>query len=915
MRDLEPGDPHRLGDHELVGVLGTGGFGRVFMARTPQGKRLAVKVTHPHLLRADPDFATRFAGVMGDLSRVRNLGAGRIVDWRADDVRPWYARRYVPGASLVEVLAAGGPLPHAALRIVAGVARGLAAMHDAELPHGGVTPGNVLLTVSTAQLVDGGLARVFGGSARSGGAAVPLTGPAFAPPEGGAEATLAADAYALGVLLILCVRGHLPEGPDPRDVLADVPTADLPDGVAQLAARLLDPVPESRATVAQVVAQLGRPGGELATHLPRAARRVISAHAEGIGQDEPPTGSDAALPHPPRAPAAMGPAGGAPALGAIPRTRQGTAVGQATAAVVPAAPATETGTSTTGPKPAGKRSAGAGSAAAGGRGRRTAGPTPDARERESGPRLVPEDGLAHDAGQLATARDAAADAARAGARGSGSSSRHDSAGDAVHDKSRGATRDGYGDAAADTARGAARDTADVVKGSATRDDARGSVGSSAHDSRDGEHRAHDGHGASGGPGHPAVATPGLSASPSPDQAAALGAQCLWTREVPGVQSLFMSDGLVFAGGDSLVALAPATGEPVWSKPGWRIVGEPRDGHVHVTQGTRLALLDAATGTERWRTDVAAARGLWARGTSRLARAERAFRLHAVFEPAAGVLAAIGGHTEIFGLDPATGELLWNRREPRRTAFTRDDAGAVYLSGDGREPMRALDPRTGELLWHDDAEDSIVTAVDRGWVLCARFRPGTAEVGSYVVRAAENGGLVHRDISPGDTAVLENGVLFVLGGGEFRALRPAQAAQLWSTPWSGGTAGLSLAVDSAEAYLRGEDRRVHAVDLADGSVRWTSDPIPARRPLDAVGGQLDRTLPVLADGPLVCVRSHSDSVLIVLDRADGRELWWWRAWYGTLTMVAPVVSGAFVYVVDGDRVRALTGRDTGEAGSA
>lgn len=805
MRDLEPGDPHRLGDHELVGVLGTGGFGRVFVARAPEGRRLAVKLIHPHLLRADPGFVTRFAGVMGDLSRVRNLGAGRIVQWNADDVRPWYARRYVPGASLVEVLAAAGPLPHAALRIVAGVARGLAAMHDAELPHGGVTPGNVLVTATTAQLVDGGLPRLFGEARVRGAPApvVPLAGPAFAPPEG-ADDTMAADVYALGLLLLLCVRGCLPDDPAALSGTVGGPggaAAGLPDGVAALAAKLLDPVPEARPSAAEVVAELGRPSGDLATYLPRSARRAISAHALTGGPEELSAASPAEV-----AAAESG------EVAAIPRARRG-----------------DSGLRVTGvPR---SREAAAAVAA-----------KPPATKRRSGKATAGEPGP--EPGQAA-----------------------------------GQTLGMTGTTAGTPATKAATKAATKPAGKSA--------------------------------GKPRTRTPGPVDPADPGSAAA---QCLWTREVHGVQSLFMDDGLVFAGGESLVALDPESGKPVWSKPGWRIVGEPRDGRVYVTQGTRIALLDTTTGGERWRTDVAAARGLWARGASRLVRAERAFRLHAVFEPAAGVIAAIGGHTEVFGLDPTTGELLWNRREPRRTAFTRDDAGAVYLSGDGREPMRALHPATGELLWSDDAEDSIVTAVDRGWVLCARFRPGTAEVGSYVVRAAETGELVHRDISPGDTAILEGGVLYVLGGGELRALRPGHAKQLWSVPWAGGTAGLSLAADAADGYLRGEDRRVHAVDLADGSVRWTSAPIPARQPLDAVGGQLDRTLPVLADGDVVCVRSHSDSVLIVLDRTDGRELWWWRAWYGTLTMVAPVVSGAFVYVVDGDRVRALTVRDAEAAGA-
>ncbi|HSA52461.1 MAG TPA: PQQ-binding-like beta-propeller repeat protein, partial [Yinghuangia sp.] len=149
----------------------------------------------------------------------------------------------------------------------------------------------------------------------------------------------------------------------------------------------------------------------------------------------------------------------------------------------------------------------------------------------------------------------------------------------------------------------------------------------------------------------------------------------------------------------------------------------------------------------------------------------------------------------------------------------------------------------------------------------------------------------------------------LGGGRLRAVSPTLGKALWDVEWAGGSAGIAFAPAGNVAFLRGEDRRVYAVDIVNGRRRWVSDPIPARPPLDPVGGRLDRTLPVLAAGDVVCVRSHSDAVLIVLDREDGRERWWWRAAFGTLTMVAPVVVGQFVYVVDGDRVRALTARQT------
>jgi serine/threonine protein kinase len=59
-RDLEPGDPARIGSYRLVGVLGSGGMGRVFLGRSPGGRPVAVKVIHGDLA-ADADFRIRFA--------------------------------------------------------------------------------------------------------------------------------------------------------------------------------------------------------------------------------------------------------------------------------------------------------------------------------------------------------------------------------------------------------------------------------------------------------------------------------------------------------------------------------------------------------------------------------------------------------------------------------------------------------------------------------------------------------------------------------------------------------------------------------------------------------------------------------------------------------------------------------------
>jgi outer membrane protein assembly factor BamB len=730
MRELEPGDPQRLGDHKVLGVLGTGGFGRVFLARAPHGKWLAVKLLHPQLLRAAPDLPARFAAVMGDLTRVRNLGAGRIVQWDADDIRPWYARRHVPGAALHEVLAVCGALPQAAGRITAGVARGLAAMHDAELPHGAVAPGNVLLTATAAQLVDGGLVRLFAPG-------VPLLGRGLAAP-GEPDGTRAADVYALGALLVLCARGRLPTGPKDVD--------ELPERLATIATALLDPDPGSRPTAAETAAELHATRPALSSLLPSAGRRIIAEHARG-----------------PEATAQAG-------------------AEQADLA------ATEPG------------------------------------------------GLAHETD-------------------------------------------------------AADDSADPAGTSAT-----ATPEARLPRTRVGEHAATVPESA------PVARRPTL-----PRRSAAVpSAHTVWQRHLTGVRSLYACDGRVFASGDTLAALDGRTGAVLWAKPGWRMLAEPLENRAYCAQGPRIARVDPATGAEVWRTDLTNTRGLWARGTQRLARAERAFQLNAAHHPSPdGCLVVIGGQSELFGLAPDTGAVLWKKREPRCAAFTQDGCGAIYVNAPRRGPARALDPETGEQIWRDDAEDSILYVADRGYVIGTRFTGPGGRNGVDFVWSAASRSVVLQGEFPNASTRLRDGMLYVLHKRRLRALCAADGSEVWHATWRHGLMDLAVPQAGPEAYVRDTERRVHAIDLADGSVRWTSVPVPAAAPRDTVDDVLDRTLPALADGGLVCVRSHGAQALTALDRDDGRERWrmWSRS--GTLAMVEPVIADGKVYALDGDEVRALT----------
>ncbi|MFE5965859.1 hypothetical protein [Streptomyces sp. NPDC056463] len=107
---LESGDPRRIGAFRLLGVLGSGGMGRVYLGAVP-GRFAAVKRVLP-VLAEDPDFLNHFGHELDNLAR---LPGGASVKLLASDRTagpPWFATEYIPGITLAEALRLhGGPLP------------------------------------------------------------------------------------------------------------------------------------------------------------------------------------------------------------------------------------------------------------------------------------------------------------------------------------------------------------------------------------------------------------------------------------------------------------------------------------------------------------------------------------------------------------------------------------------------------------------------------------------------------------------------------------------------------------------------------------------------------------------------------------------------------------------------------------
>ncbi|MGW3288602.1 bifunctional serine/threonine-protein kinase/ABC transporter substrate-binding protein [Streptomyces sp. NPDC001002] len=266
MERLLPSDPSHLGGHRLLGRLGAGGMGVVYLARTEAGDLAAVKVIQPEY--ADrAEFRARFRREVVSARRVDSPWVVPVVGADTEAEAPWLATAFVPGPSLAEAVMACGPLPTRAVRVLGKVlARALAAVHEAGLVHRDVKPGNILLALEGPRLIDFGIARPTAGEETELTSDSVVVGtPGFLSPEQARalEVGPPSDVFSLGCVLTYAATGRLPFGTGTPDALLYRTVHDTPelDGVDDaelrtLLQRCLDKEPTARPTAAEVDTEL-----------------------------------------------------------------------------------------------------------------------------------------------------------------------------------------------------------------------------------------------------------------------------------------------------------------------------------------------------------------------------------------------------------------------------------------------------------------------------------------------------------------------------------------------------------------------------------------------------------------------------------------------------------------------------------
>ncbi|WP_371671731.1 protein kinase [Streptomyces sp. NBC_00289] len=212
---LHSGDPAQVGPYVPLALLGSGGMGRVYLARPVDGSPglVALKVIRPEYAE-DARFRHRFEREASVHARLRTPHTPRLSGTGFRDAVLWMATEYIPGLDLTEAVREDGALDTATVwRLTAELGRALADLAAAEIVHRDLKPSNVLLSVRGAHVIDFGISKAVDASAITGTGNRVGT-PAYMSPEHlrTGRSDTASDVFSLAGTLVYAAAGRAPFG-------------------------------------------------------------------------------------------------------------------------------------------------------------------------------------------------------------------------------------------------------------------------------------------------------------------------------------------------------------------------------------------------------------------------------------------------------------------------------------------------------------------------------------------------------------------------------------------------------------------------------------------------------------------------------------------------------------------------------
>ncbi|NUS53898.1 MAG: serine/threonine protein kinase, partial [Streptomycetaceae bacterium] len=248
MPDAHPllsGDPDELGGYEILGRLGEGGQGAVFLGR-PRGEAgssrpddlVAIKLLHGRLA-GDESARARFVRELEVAKRVARFCTAQVLDADVAGDQPYIVSEYVPGLSLFHIVRAEGPRRGGALeRLAVGTLTALTAIHQAGIVHRDFKPRNVMMGPDGPRVIDFGVARALGAAGETQNVGTP----AYMAPEHftGDQVGPAADMFAWGTTMAFAATGRPAFGNDEmatvmqRILTGEPDLGDLPSPMREL---------------------------------------------------------------------------------------------------------------------------------------------------------------------------------------------------------------------------------------------------------------------------------------------------------------------------------------------------------------------------------------------------------------------------------------------------------------------------------------------------------------------------------------------------------------------------------------------------------------------------------------------------------------------------------------------------------
>ncbi|MBE1533862.1 serine/threonine protein kinase [Actinomadura algeriensis] len=304
---LQSGDPRRLGGYEVLGRLGEGGQGAVFLGR-PEGAttatdHVAIKLLHGGLT-GDGSARARFVRELEVAKRVARFCTAQVLDADVLGDQPYIISEYVPGLSLHRVVREEGPRRGGALeRLAISTLTALTAIHQAGIVHRDFKPHNVMMGPDGPRVIDFGVSRALGAAGETQNVGTP----AYMAPENftGAQVGPAADMFAWGTTMVFAATGRPAFGNDElatvmhRILTGEPDLGDLASPIRELVVACLDKDPARRPTARAAQERLvGAASGAAPDAPPHAAPPPLPAFP---GPQAPPpqgVGPQAATPHP-----------------------------------------------------------------------------------------------------------------------------------------------------------------------------------------------------------------------------------------------------------------------------------------------------------------------------------------------------------------------------------------------------------------------------------------------------------------------------------------------------------------------------------------------------------------------------------------------------------------------------------------